>query len=147
MRRAVPYAGLALVAVGAAVSPGLSSCNQDNPGLDRPAIAPPPPGPHIAVNVEADKATHYQALCDVRTYQSAPGQLANRYGLDKTGPFKDVILSPNAHCTIELIRGPSVKVTLTKIDFPAGRSATDKDTSTTTVTTPGDAGKFTLHLW
>ena len=97
-----------------------------------------PPGVHIGLAIEAPKDTHYEMLCAVRAYHSGPGQLANRYGVDQTGPFKDVIPSPNAHCTAKIDSGAApVRVTLTK----------PGTTQSMTLDTVGDAGKKTLHVW
>jgi hypothetical protein len=132
MRRALALTAAAALIVLAGCNP-----NEDGPGLDKPVTSPPPPGVHTALSIEAAKDTHYRMLCDVRTYQSGPGQIANRYGVDHSGPFTDTIMSPNAHCTIELVSGPQVKVTLSK----------PGSTQTATVTTTGDAGKTLLHMW
>jgi hypothetical protein len=148
MQRAVLIHLAGIGVMVAAMATGLVACNnEDGAGPGKAPTSPMPPGPHIGLVIQADKTTHYQMLCDVRTYQAAPGQVANRYGVDKSGPFTDTIPSPNAHCTIMLINGPSVTVSLTKKDFPAGQSATAKDKASATITTPGEAGKFTLHMW
>ena len=103
-----------------------------------PASAPTAAGPQIQVAIAAPSATHYEMLCDVHTYQASPGQYVNRYGVDKTGPFSDVIPSPSAHCTAKIDSGPApVKVTLSK----AGA------TQSMTIDTVGDDGKQTLHVW
>jgi hypothetical protein len=115
---------------------GLAACGQ-GAGADK-ASTPTPAGPHIDLAVDAPKTTHYEMLCDVRTYQATPGQYVNRYGVDKTGPFSDAIPSPSAHCTAKIDSGPGpVKVTLSK----AGA------TQTMTIDTVGDDGKQTLHVW
>jgi hypothetical protein len=71
------------------------------------------------------------------------GQYVNRYGVDKTGPFSDVIPSPSAHCTAKIDAGPTpIRVSLTKSDEhqPA-------QTESMTIDAVGDAGKKTLHVW
>lgn len=121
---------LGLAALLAACEPGS--------GVDKPPPPVGPPGPHLALTIEAAKDAHYEMLCQVRTYQSGPGQYVNRYGVDTTGPYHDTVLSPNAHCNIKLISGPGpVKVTLSK----------PGSVQTATVVTPGDAGKTPLHVW
>jgi hypothetical protein len=103
----------------------------------QPAM-PPPPGPHVRLTVEASKTTHYQMLCNIRTYEWAPEQYANRYGVDTTGPFSDLLLSPHAHCTAKIVSGPPpLRITLSK----------PGSTQSMTVSELGDAGKKTLHIW
>lgn len=128
MRRAL-FAALTLLPL-AACEPGA--------GNDKQARYPEPPGPHLALAIEAAKDTHYQMLCQVRAYATGPGQYANRYGVDTSGPFKDTILSPNADCTAELVSGAGpVKITLTK----------PGTTTSATLTTPGPAGKTKLLVF
>ena len=115
---------------------GLAACGQ-GAGADK-ASAPVAAGPHIQVVIDAPRTTHYEMLCDVRTYQASPGQYVNRYGVDRTGPLSDVIPSPSAHCTAKIDAGPGpVTVTLSK----AG------STQSMTIDAAGDGGKKTLHVW
>jgi hypothetical protein len=126
-------AALALLATAAL----LAACE---PGsrVDKPVAAAPPSGPHLDLVIEAPKDTHYQMLCQVRTYQVAPGQYANRYGVDTTGPYKDTILSPNADCNAEIVTGPApVKITLSK----------PGTTTSATIDTPGPTGKTKLLVF
>jgi len=128
MRRALLVAVLAPATLGAC-SPGS--------GADS-STSPPPPGPHVQLAVEAPATTHYEMLCDVRTYQVGPGQMANRYGVDKTGPYKDEIPSPNAHCTAKIVAGPApITVHLSK----------PGQTQSMVIDTVGDDGKKTVHMW
>jgi hypothetical protein len=106
--------------------------------MDKPAALQAPTGPHIQLVVEAPRTTHYEMLCQVRTYQASPGEYVNRFGVDRTGPLTDVIPSPNAHCTAKIDSGPApVRVTLIKSG--ASRSMT--------IDAVGDGGKKTLHVW
>ena len=127
---------LAPVAVLAFAAP-LAACEPGS-GVDKPVTAPPPAGPHLELTIAAPKDTHYQMLCQVRTYQVAPGQYANRYGVDTSGPYKDTILSPNADCNAEIVSGPGpVTITLTK---PGAAQSI-------TLTTPGPTGKTKLVVF
>jgi hypothetical protein len=64
--------------------------------------------------------------------------MANRFGVIKTGPYRDVIPSPLAHCTAKVVSGPApIRVTLSK----------SGSTQSMTIDTVGDAGKKTLHVW
>jgi hypothetical protein len=133
--RAAIEARLAPVA-GAALTAMLAGCSPDG-GADQPAVLEPP-GPHIRVSVDASKDTHYEMLCDIRTFEVSPEKLANRYGLDTTGPYSDVIPSRSAHCTARIDSGPApIRVTLSKSGV----------TQSMTIDTVGDAGKRTLHMW
>ena len=134
MRRQGTHRGPALMAAPAFCL--LAACNQS--ASDDKASALPPPGPHVQLAIDASPATHYEMLCDVRTYEAAPGQMANRYGVIKTGPYKDFIPSPNAHCTAKIDSGPTpIRVTLSK----------PGSIQSMTIDTGGDAGKKTLHIW
>jgi hypothetical protein len=118
----------------------LAACgNEDGPGMDKQPEAALPPGPHVQIAVEAAADAHYQVLCEVRTYMAAPGQPANRYGIDKSGPFADTIPSPSAHCHAKLLTGtPPVKLNLTK---PGATPVA------ATITTPGAAGEIKFDMW
>jgi len=95
-------------------------------------------GPHLDLAVAAPRNTRYEMLCAVHTYQASPGQYVNRYGIEKTGPFSDVIPSASAHCTAKIDSGPApVAVSLSR----AG------SVHTMTIDTVGDDGKRTLHVW
>ncbi len=127
------------VLLGAVLGAGLAlaGCDPNKVGVNKPA-SPVPEGPHLDLNIEAAADTHYEMLCDVRTYQTPEGGYANRYGVTKAGPFKDYIASPTAHCTIKITSGsPPVKVTLSK----------PGTVQTAILNTVGDAGKVTLHVW
>jgi len=114
---------------------GLAACGQGAGPAKAPASTPS--GPQIRLIVDAPRTTHYEMLCDVQTYQASPGQYVNRYGIDRTGPFSDIIPSQSAHCTAKIDTGPApVKVTLAK----AG------STQSMTIDTVGDDGKKTLHV-
>ncbi len=132
MRGAVP------VLAAAATLVGLSACeSRDSIGVDKPA-SPMPAGPHLDLDIRASKDTRYQMLCDVRTYQTPEGAYANRYGVEKAGPYKDYIPSPLAHCTAKIVAGPGpLTVTLSRPGL----------TRSMTIAAPGDAGKTTLHVW
>lgn len=107
-------------------------------GTDAPPAYPPPPGPHLKLDIDAPKDTAYRMLCSIRSYRSGPGQYANRYGVDTKGPYHDTILSPNADCTAELLSGSGpVTITLSK---PGA-------TQTATLATPGPAGKVKLLVF
>lgn len=118
--------------VGLLAGPLLSGCGQDEPS------PPLPPGPHVRLTVAASRHTHYEMLCDIRTYKTGPEQFANRYGIDTAGPFADVLPSPNAHCTARIDSGPSpIRITLSK----------PGSTQSMTIDAVGNAGKKTLHIW
>ncbi len=114
----------------------LAACGKGG-GSDAGSV-PLPPGPHLQLAIDAPRTTHYEMLCDVRTYRTGVDQYANRYGVVKTGPFRDVIPSPNAHCTAKIDSGPApIRVSLAK----------DGATHSMTIEAVGDAGKKTLHVW
>ncbi len=116
----------------------LAGCGQDSGGTGAPADVLPP-GPHVVITIEAAADAHYQVLCEVRAYQDAVGNAANRYGIDKSGPFTDTIPSPNAHCHAKLLAGaPPLKFTLTK---PGAAPVAAQ------ITTPGDAGEIKFDMW
>lgn len=133
-----------LGAIGAAVAMGLVSCEKqtrDSIGADKPASAPPT-GPYLTLDITASKDTAYEMLCDVRTYDRPEGGVANRYGVQKAGNYHDYIPSPPAHCTAKIVSGPGpLKITI-------GKPGADPSAAQTmTITTPGDAGKNTLHVF
>lgn len=114
----------------------LAGCGQRAP--TEQAAAPPTPSPHVHLAVEASGRTHYEMLCQVRTYQWAPERYANRYGLDRTGRFSDDIPSPHAHCTAKIVTGPPpLRITLSK----------PGSTQSMVIGVVGDVGKQTLHIW
>ena len=116
----------------------LAACEPPGAGNPKTPTAAPPAGPHLDLKIEAAKDAHYQMLCQVRTYSTGPGQYANRYGVDTTGPYKDTILSPNADCNAELVTGTApVKITLSK----------PGTTTSATIETAGPAGKVKLVVF
>lgn len=139
--RLVVLHGLALAVLGGAAAFGLAACekqDRDSIGATKPE-GPPPDGPHIDLNIEASKDTRYQMLCDVSVYKSADGVMANRFGVEKAGPYHDYIPSPTAHCTAKIVAGPGpLTVHLSK----AGAQP-----QSMTITTVGDAGKSIVHMW
>ncbi len=143
MRRAVFTPVLVLAAIGAAATVGLVACekqDRDSVGVEKPA-SEPPKGPYLTLDIAASKDTAYEMLCDVRTYDRPEGGVANRYGVQKAGPYHDYIPSPPAHCTAKIVSGPGpLKITIAHPNDPA-------TAQTMTITTPGDAGKSTLHVF
>jgi hypothetical protein len=65
--------------------------------------APQPPSLPIAV--EADPGTAYFAKCHIRTFRDPYGVYGNTFYLDRKGPLRDRIPSPNAQCVFGKVKG------------------------------------------
>jgi hypothetical protein len=60
----------------------------------------------LPLKIQAAPAAAYVVKCHVRTFTTLEGGLANTYGLDRKGPFKDAIPSVNAQCQLWKTGGP-----------------------------------------
>jgi len=86
-------------------------------GRDAPEAGPTTAGAHaqtqLPVWVEAAPATQYYARCHIRTFKDPSGRnafgelqgFANTYVIDTSGPFRDLLPSPNAQCLFAKIKG------------------------------------------
>jgi hypothetical protein len=65
---------------------------------------PEPTG--LPIRVDADRRTAYLAKCHFRTFRDPYGVYGNTFYLDRTGPARDRIPSPNAQCLLTKTKGP-----------------------------------------
>jgi hypothetical protein len=66
--------------------------------------APEPTG--LPLRVEAEPQTAYFAKCHIRTFRDPYGVYGNTFYLDRKGPLRDRIPSPNAQCLLTKTKGP-----------------------------------------
>ncbi len=96
------------------------------------------PGANLSLKIDAAPTASYQMLCHVRTNKNPGGGIANRYGVEKTGPYTDTLPSPIATCQVKKTGGPG-PVTVTLYKPGVSRSVT--------VTTIGPAGQKPLTIF
>jgi hypothetical protein len=67
-----------------------------------------PQPPSLPIWVEAGPKTAYFAKCHIRTFRDPYGVYGNTFYLDRKGPLRDRIPSPNAQCVMAKTRGPGL---------------------------------------